>query len=98
MASMPTINKITQNIDGLSDEDLRFLLRLLQAILEAREDHRVKEDQREDENRTTQQAYISDQHPFRGCYELKIINGCGPYRYLRYRDGKILRSKYMGKV
>lgn len=32
-----------------------------------------------------------------GYIERKMINGCGPYLYLRYRvDGK-LRSKYLGK-
>jgi hypothetical protein len=32
-----------------------------------------------------------------GYVEEKFINGCGPYRYLRYWDGKIHRSVYLGK-
>ena len=33
----------------------------------------------------------------KGYIELKTINGCGPYRYLRYWDGKTHRSVYLGK-
>lgn len=34
----------------------------------------------------------------RGHIELKTINGCGPYRYLRYWAGKTLKSHYLGKA
>ena len=30
--------------------------------------------------------------------EAKMINGCGPYLYLRYWSGKTLKSKYIGKA
>jgi len=33
-----------------------------------------------------------------GWVELKMINGFGPYAYKRWREGKTLRSKYLGKV
>lgn len=33
-----------------------------------------------------------------GYIELKEINGYGPYAYLRWRDGNVLRSRYLGKV
>ena len=33
----------------------------------------------------------------KGFIEEKMINGCGPYRYLRYWDGKVHRSVYLGK-
>jgi hypothetical protein len=33
-----------------------------------------------------------------GHVEEKFINGCGPYRYLRYWDGKTHKSVYLGKV
>jgi hypothetical protein len=33
----------------------------------------------------------------RGYIEQKWINGCGPYRYLRYWDGDKHRSVYLGK-
>ncbi len=32
-----------------------------------------------------------------GYLEVKTINGCGPYLYLRVRQGKILHSFYLGK-
>jgi hypothetical protein len=34
----------------------------------------------------------------RGYYEEKVINGCGPYLYLRYWSGGKHRSIYLGKV
>jgi hypothetical protein len=33
-----------------------------------------------------------------GSLEDKIINGCGPYRYLRYWYGKTHKSIYLGRV
>jgi hypothetical protein len=33
-----------------------------------------------------------------GYIEEKFINDCGPYRYLRYWDGKIHKSVYLGKM
>ena len=34
----------------------------------------------------------------KGHVEAKMINGCGPYLYLRYWSGKTLKSKYIGKA
>jgi len=34
----------------------------------------------------------------RGYVEEKMINGCGPYRYLRFWSGKKHRSVYLGKA
>jgi hypothetical protein len=34
----------------------------------------------------------------KGYVEEKMFNGCGPYRYLRYWDGKTHKSVYLGKV
>ena len=33
-----------------------------------------------------------------GYIELKMINGCGPYAYERWREGGRLRSEYKGKA
>jgi len=33
-----------------------------------------------------------------GSFEDKIINSCGPYRYLRYWFGKTHKSIYLGRV
>jgi len=30
--------------------------------------------------------------------EVKMINGCGPYAYKRWREGGRLRSEYQGKA
>lgn len=34
----------------------------------------------------------------KGHIEEKMINGYGPYRYLRYWQGKTLKSQYIGKA
>ncbi len=34
----------------------------------------------------------------KGHIEEKLINGYGPYRYLRYWQGKTLKSQYIGKA
>lgn len=34
----------------------------------------------------------------RGWVELKMINGHGPYAYLRWREGRVKRSRYLGKA
>jgi putative SOS response-associated peptidase YedK len=41
---------------------------------------------------------LSDLLNQEGDIEEKFINGCGPYQYLRYWDGKIHKSVYLGKV
>jgi hypothetical protein len=33
-----------------------------------------------------------------GWFELKTVNGYGPYLYYRWRDGKTCRSRYLGKA
>jgi hypothetical protein len=40
----------------------------------------------------------STDHPHGSWIELKMINGCGPYVYLRWRENGHRRSKYLGKV
>ena len=34
----------------------------------------------------------------KGYIDWKMINGCGPYAYLRYWSGKTLKSHYIGKA
>jgi hypothetical protein len=33
-----------------------------------------------------------------GWVETKMVNGCGPYAYLRWWSGRSKKSKYLGKV
>ena len=42
-------------------------------------------------------SYDHDKPRCKGYIEEKMINGCGPYLYLRYRDDGYLRSLYLGK-
>lgn len=32
-----------------------------------------------------------------GYFEMKTVNGCGPYKYLRFRSEGKLKSYYLGK-
>lgn len=42
---------------------------------------------------------VNDQaHESEGYYELKTINGYGPYIYRRYRQNGRLKSEYIGKA
>ena len=60
---------------------------MIRGILEAREDARTVQES----------AAMNNPGGQRGSIEEKQINGCGSYLYLRYWNGKIHRSKYIGK-
>jgi hypothetical protein len=97
MTKTSKLSKVTGNLDTLTDEDLKFVNQLIQAILEAREDQRAKEAKNEEEYIGSQSTLMGNKQP-RGCYEKKMINGCGPYLYLRWYSGKVLKSTYLGKA
>lgn len=69
---------------ALSDAELRSLI----SGLEVMESDRSQEVERDEYGKPVNQ---------KGYIEEKYINGCGPYRYLRYWDGKRHRSVYLGK-
>ena len=58
------------------------------AGLEGLADDRTKEVERDEHGKPLNQ---------KGFIEEKWVNGCGPYRYLRYWDGGKHRSVYLGK-
>jgi hypothetical protein len=82
---------VTSHLGLLSQVELEELGEMVAALLavtapEAQEDEQV------DGNREK-----STRPAARGHIEEKVINGCGPYLYLRYWQGKTLKSKYIGK-
>lgn len=52
----------------------------------------------EEEPEPVQQGEQKATHIAKGHIEEKLINGYGPYRYLRYWQGKTLKSQYIGKA
>lgn len=94
-------DRIALQLQQLTDDELRSTSSIIRAMLEAREDERAEEIDTEPPKTPTLSAELPNgrgKGGQRGYHEYKVINGCGPYLYLRYRDGKILRSKYLGKV
>lgn len=79
----------------LSRAEKQELIAILQGMLDAD----VEEIDSEALNQT-----LKENNPYfgpkggSGYYEQKIINGCGPYLYLRYWSGGKHRSIYLGKV
>jgi hypothetical protein len=69
---------------------------MLQAYNEAEDEAKLAEAERE-----RQKEKALNRRGIRGgggSFEDKIINGYGPYRYLRYWYGKTHKSVYLGKV
>lgn len=75
--------------------DLREMQTLIQALIEAQQQPEPEPDP---DFKTTGGEASTGKRRANGHKELKMINGCGPYEYLRYWDNGKLRSVYMGKV
>lgn len=90
----PTLERVVPVIAQLRRSDKEELLVILQAMLEAEEDEEQPDDEQTLKDRTQRRGPLGG----RGHYERKIINGCGPYLYLRYWSGGKHRSVYIGKV
>lgn len=81
---------VTSNLGQLSRGELEELSEMVAALLTATEPEEEEDDQVEDAGKPERPAA-------RGHIEEKMINGYGPYLYLRYWQGKTLKSKYIGK-
>ncbi len=87
MATVSEVEQATRRLNsGQRDAVLAFIFDLL-----ATEDTEESEEQAADGNSKSKGGPA-------GWVELKHINGYGPYAYLRWRDGKRMRSKYLGKA
>lgn len=86
---------VTSHLGELSVEELEGVARMVATLLTIRrEEEEVEIDQAADDD-TDQGA---EKKTARGHIELKLINGYGPYQYLRYWEGKTLKSRYIGKA
>ncbi len=85
----PAFKSLVRSLDSLTDEELTDFDALLHGLIEAREDAVVEE--------TTPAPAKGNaaKKAARGHIEYKMINGYGPYKYLRYWQGKTLKSQYM---
>jgi hypothetical protein len=80
----------------LSRSDRAELMAMLQAYNEAEDEAALAAAERE-----RRKEELLNRRGIRGgggSFEDKIINGYGPYRYLRYWYGKTHKSVYLGKV
>lgn len=89
----PAFKAIVRSLDALADAELTDLDALLHGLIEAREDE-VEEEAAPIESAGKATA----KKGARGHIELKMINGYGPYKYLRFWQGKTLKSEYIGKA
>jgi hypothetical protein len=89
MAKKSKAARLVAELDGWEDRELEELAAMVQALLESRKEEEPVEDADEDGSSDERQG---------GHVELKMINGYGPYRYLRYWSGGKLKSQYLGKV
>lgn len=81
---------VTSNLGALSRPELVELAAMV-AVLLAEDDEADDQVEAGGDGKPAKAAA-------RGHVEAKVINGCGPYLYLRYWSGKTLKSKYIGKA
>lgn len=74
--------------------ELRAMIDTNIATLEMGEQQEAQQEQ------TSEQGQQSGKSKGKGgsYVEVKMINGCGPYAYKRWREGGRLRSEYQGKA
>lgn len=81
---------VTSNLGQLSRGELEELGEMVAALLAVTKPEEEDDDDALDGEKPSRPAA-------RGHIEEKVINGCGPYLYLRYWQGRTLKSKYIGK-
>ena len=82
----------TSQLGQLTRSELEELAVMVAALLDATDVEAEDDDQVEEATDKPAKAGA------KGHIEAKVINGCGPYLYLRYWSGKTLKSKYIGKA
>jgi hypothetical protein len=82
---------ITGNLAQLERTELAELAAIVAAMLSLAD----PEEEKELETAPGEKQAVSRA---KGHIEEKMINGYGPYQYLRYWQGKTLKSQYIGKA
>lgn len=94
--NVPTVESILQDCYTLRLEDMMYLRDVLDALIEEQE--RLEAEPDEWETKREEKMSKTGARGSRGNIELKMINGCGPYAYLRFRSGDVHHSFYLGKA
>ena len=92
--SQPTTEKVLSDCYQLSLPELKLVRDALLALIECLE----QEDLTEEEKKAVTKSKGVGKRGSRGYIEKKIINGCGPYFYLRLKRGETHHSFYLGKA
>lgn len=92
----PTVAHLLQQAAALTLAELEELKAGIDALgaVEQEKQQAMKTIEKQEELEVDEHGKPSNQ---RGYVEEKMINGCGPYRYLRFWSGKKHRSVYLGK-
>lgn len=85
-----TVENLIQLAYQLSSSELNELIAALLALRDA-----MKQDELEHEELISNAASNGKRKGGAAHIAWKMISGCGPYPYLRFRDGKIYRSYYL---
>ena len=100
-AKTPTtsFDEVTSRLGQLSESELVELGDMVAALLGVPGVSRFfAATEEEDDDQVADLDRNGDKPAAKGHVEAKMINGCGPYLYLRYWSGKTLKSKYIGKA
>ena len=92
-AKQDPFKTVTSHLGELSVEELEEVARMVATLLTIR-----REEEEVDQEAGESADQGAEKKPARGHIELKLINGYGPYQYLRYWEGKTLKSRYIGKA
>lgn len=94
-----SFDEVTSRLGQLSQSELVELGDMVAALLGVPGVSRFfAATEEEDDDQVADLDRNGDKPAAKGHVEAKMINGCGPYLYLRYWSGKTLKSKYIGKA
>lgn len=94
-----SFDEVTSRLGQLSQSELVELGDMVAALLGVPGVSRFfAATEKEDDDQVADLDRNGDKPAAKGHVEAKMINGCGPYLYLRYWSGKTLKSKYIGKA
>lgn len=94
---VPTLESILQDCYTLRLEEMEYLREALDVLI-AEEKQRLEAETEEWETKREEKMPSTGARGSRGNIELKMINNCGPYAYLRFRSGDTHHSFYLGKA
>lgn len=93
----PTVESVLQNCYALNLSEMVHLREALDVLI-LEEQKRLEAKPDEWETKREEKMLRTGARGSRGNIELKMINNCGPYAYLRFRSGDTHHSFYLGKA